>query len=72
MKLNKEFQEILLGFKRAVDLMEKPEKISLLFASGLMLLTGILTNFPAIILGKLVDKLVGSNGFQYPSKTRIF
>jgi ATP-binding cassette subfamily B protein len=59
--MNKELSEILLGFKRTVGLMEKPEKNSLIFATLLMLITGFLTNLPAVILGKLVDKLVGKN-----------
>lgn len=59
--MNKELSEILLGFKRTFGLMEKPEKNSLFIATFLMLITGILTNLPAVILGKLVDKLVGKN-----------
>ncbi|VVA44441.1 ABC transporter ATP-binding protein [Candidatus Roizmanbacteria bacterium] len=59
--MNKELSEILLGFKRTIGLMEKPEKISLFLATFLMLVTGILTNLPAVILGKLVDRLVGKN-----------
>ncbi|MEK7633936.1 MAG: ABC transporter ATP-binding protein [Patescibacteria group bacterium] len=59
--MNKELSEILLGFKRTIGLMEKPEKISLFLATFLMLITGILTNLPAVILGKLVDRLVGKN-----------
>ena len=45
-------------------LMEKPEKTALVFASFLMLITGILTNLPAVILGRLVDKLVGIDNFD--------
>ena len=44
--------------------MEKPEKTALVFASFLMLITGILTNLPAVILGRLVDKLVGAENFD--------
>ena len=58
--MNKEFGEILKGFKRTVQLMEKPEKAALVFASLLMLITGVLTNLPAVILGRLVDTLVGT------------
>ncbi len=58
--MTKEFSEIINGFKRTIRLMEKPEKNALIFASFLMLLTGILTNLPAVILGRLVDKLVGT------------
>lgn len=56
--MNKELIEIITGFKRTIRLMEKSEKKTLVFASFLMLLTGILTNLPAVILGRLVDKLV--------------
>ena len=62
--MNKEFSEILNGFKRTLRLMEKPEKTALIFASVLMLITGVLTNLPAVILGRLVDKLVGTENFD--------
>lgn len=64
MTMNKEFSEILNGFKRTLRLMEKPEKTALIFASVLMLITGVLTNLPAVILGRLVDKLVGTENFD--------
>src|SRR3989344_3051368 len=63
--MNKEFSEILLGFKRALKLMGKPEKISLIVASFLMLIAGVLTNLPALILGRLVDKVVSTTSFQF-------
>ena len=63
--MNKEFSEILLGFKRALKLMEKPEKVSLIVASFLMLIAGVLTNLPALILGRLVDKVVSTTTFQF-------
>src|SRR3989344_7443264 len=62
--MNKEFSEILKGFRRTLRLMEKSEKNALIFASFLMLITGILTNLPAVILGRLVDKLVGTENFD--------
>ncbi len=62
--MNKEFSEILNGFRRTLRLMEKPEKTALIFASVLMLITGVLTNLPAVILGRLVDKLVGTEHFD--------
>src|SRR3989338_8073700 len=58
--MNREFGEILKGFKRTLQLMEKPDKAALVFASFLMLITGVLTNLPAVILGRLVDTLVGT------------
>lgn len=62
--MNKEFSEITNGFRRTLRLMEKPEKTALVFASFLMLITGVLTNLPAVILGRLVDKLVGAENFD--------
>ena len=64
MTMNKEFSEIMNGFRRTLRLMEKPEKNALIFASVLMLITGVLTNLPAVILGRLVDKLVGTEHFD--------
>lgn len=63
--MNKEFSEILLGFKRALQLMGKPEKASLIAASFLMLIAGVLTNLPALILGRLVDKVVSTTTFRF-------
>ena len=39
--INKEFSEILNGFRRTIWLLEKPEKTALIFASVLMLITGL-------------------------------
>ena len=64
MTINKEFSEIINGFRRTLRLLEKPEKNALVFASFLMLITGVLTNLPAVILGRLVDKLVGTENFD--------
>jgi ATP-binding cassette subfamily B protein len=55
------FNEILLGIKRSIGLLSRKEKSSLLVATFLMLITGILTNGPAVILGKLVDQLVSGS-----------
>lgn len=63
--MNKEFNEILTGIKRAVDLLHPRERKSLYIATFIMLFTGILTNIPALILGRLVDKLVGNNSLQF-------
>jgi ATP-binding cassette, subfamily B, bacterial len=63
--MNTEFNEILLGVKRSVGLLSPREKRSLAWATFLMLITGILTNAPAVILGKLVDQLVGSAAIQF-------
>lgn len=63
--MNKEFKEILTGVRRAIELLSPREKTTLYVATFLMLLTGILTNIPALILGRLVDKLVGNNTLQF-------
>jgi len=60
-----EFNEILLGVKRSVSLLSLKEKISLYIATFIMLITGILTNGPAVILGKLVDRLVGGEVIRF-------
>jgi len=59
--MNAEFNEILLGIKRSIGLLSRREKRSLYIATFLMLITGILINGPAVILGKLVDQLVGGS-----------
>jgi len=63
--MNKELIEILNGFRRTLRLMGKSEKMALIFASFLMLITGFLTNLPAVILGRLVDKLVGTANIDF-------
>ncbi|SRR5258708_18199479 len=63
--MNKEFREILVGIKRAIELLNQKEKKSLFIATGIMVITGILTNLPAVILGKLVDTLTGTNNIQF-------
>jgi ATP-binding cassette subfamily B protein len=59
------FKELLLGVKRAIGLLRKKDKLILGVATFLMLITGILANGPAIILGKMVDKLIGGTTFQF-------
>ena len=63
--MNQEFKDIVLGFKRALNLIRTSEKKLLLAASFLMLITGILTNLPAVILGRLVDKIIGTSNFDF-------
>jgi len=53
-----ELKDILFGFKRVVTLLHKKEKISLVSATLIMLVTGFLTNIPAVILGKFLDVLI--------------
>ena len=59
MGMFKEFKEILLGFGRVSSMLHKKEKTNLIFATIIMLVVGILTNLPAVILGKFVDKIIG-------------
>lgn len=58
MKLFREFREILQGFRRVTRLLHKREKISVVFATLIMLITGALTNLPAVILGRFVDEII--------------
>ncbi|PIN75589.1 ABC transporter [Candidatus Woesearchaeota archaeon CG10_big_fil_rev_8_21_14_0_10_37_12] len=61
MSLLKEFKEILVSFQKVAELLHKKEKASLLSATVLMIIVGILTNLPAVILGKFVDNIIGSS-----------
>lgn len=63
--MNKEFLEILTGFKRTINLVDKADRKFLAFATLLMLVAGILTNLPAVILGKLVDRVVDNPSFSF-------
>ncbi len=63
--MNKEFSEIINGFRRTLRLMEKPEKTALVFATLLMIITGFLTNLPVVILGRLVDKLTDTANINF-------
>lgn len=63
--MSRELLEIISGFKRTFRLMDKSEKITLIISSGIMLITGILTNLPAVILGRLVDKLIGFSNIKF-------
>mgnify|MGYP003971759091 FL=1 len=59
MGLFREFKEILKGFGRVTKLLHRKEKISLSFATLIMLVTGFLMNLPAVILGRFVDEIIG-------------
>lgn len=63
--MNKELSEILVGFSRTLHLIDRQEKIILVLASLLMALAGVLTNLPAVILGRLVDKIVGIKQLEF-------
>ncbi len=63
--MNKEIIEITSGFKRVLSLMERPEKSLLLIASLVMIIVGALTNLPALILGKLIDRIIKLDQFEF-------
>jgi len=63
--MDTEFRAILLGVRRSIGLLSPKEKRSLVVATFIMLITGILTNRPAVILGKLVDQLVAGTVIQF-------
>lgn len=60
-----EFNEIFKGIQRAVSFLSKREKKSLIAATFIMLVTGFLTNLPAVILGKLTDRVVSFNTIPF-------
>ncbi len=59
------FLEIISGFRKTLKLIGKQEKITLVLVSFLMLVNGVLTNLPALILGRLVDRMVGADNIQF-------
>jgi len=59
MKLFNEFKDIFQGFGRVSNLLHKKEKTSLIIATVIMIVTGILTNLPAVILGSFLDIIIG-------------
>ncbi|OGG80721.1 hypothetical protein A3A39_00145 [Candidatus Kaiserbacteria bacterium RIFCSPLOWO2_01_FULL_54_13] len=65
--MNKELSEILVGFRRVLSLLEQSERATLLLASLVMLIAGVLTNIPALILGRLVDRLVDAPQIEFSS-----
>ncbi|MDZ4227308.1 MAG: ABC transporter ATP-binding protein, partial [Patescibacteria group bacterium] len=63
--VSKEFHEIIGGFRRIWRLLEHRDRTILAFASLLMLITGFLTNLPAVILGHLVDNLADAERVDF-------
>lgn len=59
--MNKEFKEIILSIKRLFTILNKNERRALYISTGIMIVTGVLTNLPAVILGRLVDRLTKIN-----------
>ncbi len=62
--MNQEFKEIVAAVARTSKLIGRPEKRALMVAAAIMLITGALTNLPAVFLGQLVDKLTTQTSFQ--------
>lgn len=56
----KDFKEIFGGFRKILKLLHRKEKSTLIFASIFMLAASILVNFPAVVLGKFVDRLINA------------
>ena len=67
--MNKEFTEIIIGIKRAISLLTSREKKNLILATFIIMIAGLLTNLPAIILGKLVDQLTTLSNIQFNTIT---
>ncbi len=65
--MNKELKEIITGIKRAIQLLDQKEKKGLAVATFIMFVTGFLTNLPALILGRLVDNLIGVSNIEFVS-----
>lgn len=63
--MNEELSEILLSFKRTWVLISKKEQFLLIFATLIMTVTGLLSNLPAVYLGKFVDQLTDNASFSF-------
>ena len=51
--------------RMVVGALERRQKGALLLAFAIMVLTGALTNIPAVVLGSLVDSLVGTGSMPF-------
>ncbi len=60
-----EFKEILRGYKKALSLISHRDRLMLIFAAIVMIIAGFLTNLPAVILGKLADRVVDNNQITF-------
>lgn len=65
--MNTEFKEIVVGLRRTLRLIDRSEKRTLLLATAIMVITGTLTNLPAVILGRLVDTLTAEGHINFSS-----
>jgi ATP-binding cassette, subfamily B, bacterial len=65
MKLFNELNEILIGFRRVAELLDKKEKRNVIIATILMLITGLIINLPAVILGRFVDMAIEVENFSF-------
>jgi ABC-type multidrug transport system fused ATPase/permease subunit len=63
--MNNELTDIINGLKRTIQLINPIEKRLLFFAVTTMAVTGLLTNLPAIIIGKLVDQMQSLQSFSF-------
>lgn len=63
--MNTELTDIKLGIKRTLKLINSQEKKLLLVAVSTMAITGFLTNFPALVIGKLVDQMQQAQNFSF-------
>ena len=65
--MTKEFREIIVSLRRALALISQSERRYLWLAGLLMLIAGVLTNLPAVILGRLVDDAIAIDNFSFSS-----
>ncbi len=63
--MNSELRDITLGLKRTLRLINPKEKRLLYFAMITMAITGLLTNLPAIIIGRLVDQIKTAQNYTF-------
>jgi len=59
--MKKELREIVISFKKVLGLLDKKDRLVLLYATLIMIFAGLLTNLPAVILGRVVDKMFSTN-----------
>ncbi len=65
LKMGKELKEIAKIFGKVLGLTERKDRLVLLAATGLMIVAGFLTNLPAVILGRVVDKMIGTSALTF-------
>jgi len=60
-----ELSFIIQGFKRVTIFLTKSQKRQIIFTVLLIICAGVLTNMPALILGRLTDQLIKNNNFDF-------